>query len=354
MRTGVSKVVGSLSVLVVVGAMWVGVRPPASPPAPSELLYLQTRHGITALDTRSGSTALHARPARRPPATGRACSWPARSAAGRRSCAASTRRPGGRRRACRSSGATRCARSPARATPRCSYRPSRARTTSRPARRPAVPARRQGHDRARRRPLRRQRCRGISTSRATSSPRRSRPTASTIFALDYRPALSPDRYRVRRVDVGERHRQRRALERQGGARRHAGRRAHPGPLARRAAPLHALHRPGRPAACVRARAQPRRPDRRTASTCPFHSGGTRGRWRSRRRSTARTSTSPTPPTACSPTSTRTFLAVDRVAKIPVAKSSARRPCSDGPVSITATPGVGVRRPRVADHAGVAA
>ena len=57
MRLGVSRIVGSLSVLVVVGAVWAGARPPAAPPAPSELLYLQTRHGITALDTRNGSTA---------------------------------------------------------------------------------------------------------------------------------------------------------------------------------------------------------------------------------------------------------------------------------------------------------
>ncbi len=60
MRSSAFKLVSSLSALVLVGAIWIGARPPATPPAPSELLYLQTRTGITALDTRTGATAFSA------------------------------------------------------------------------------------------------------------------------------------------------------------------------------------------------------------------------------------------------------------------------------------------------------
>src|SRR5690349_11010310 len=60
MRGRASRIVGTVSMLAIAGVIWMGAQPPAAPPLPTQLLYLQTRHGITALDTRNGSTAFNA------------------------------------------------------------------------------------------------------------------------------------------------------------------------------------------------------------------------------------------------------------------------------------------------------
>ncbi|HZP28379.1 MAG TPA: hypothetical protein VFC99_05470, partial [Acidimicrobiia bacterium] len=202
MRAGWSRVLGSVSALVVVGAVWAGSRPPAAAPGPNELLYLQTRRGITALDTRNGSTAFtapHATPAgnwsrlfvagavgtdatlvrRLDPATGRTLESvqllghyrvQAVTGTGDQAVLVPVEKgedgePGG-------SG-----------TARTPYRPEGRATTE------LVVVRFDGSS------PRHLQLTGNVEPEAFSSD------GSTIFALDYRPALSPDRYRVRRIDV---------------------------------------------------------------------------------------------------------------------------------------------------------
>jgi hypothetical protein len=195
--------VSALSVLVIAGAVWMGSRPPAAPPAPSELLYLQTRHGITALDTRSGSTTFTAPGAtasgnwsrlfvatpaaggtstlvsRLDPATGRTLETV--QVLGRYNVRAVTRTgdeavlvpvdPGDKDEPL---GAT---------ASKTSYRPEGRATTE------LVVVRFDGSS-----PQHLQLTGNIEPEAFSAD-------GSTIFALDYRPALSPDRYRVRRVDV---------------------------------------------------------------------------------------------------------------------------------------------------------
>jgi hypothetical protein len=191
-----------MSVLVIAGAVWMGAQPPAGPPEPSELLYLQTRHGITALDTRTGSTAFTAPGAtasgnwsrlfvatpaggnstlvsRLDPATGRTTQTV--QVLGRYTVRAVTRTgdeavltqvengEGGE------AAGTTSAKTP--------YRPEGRADTE------LVVVRFDGSA------PRHLQLTGNVEPEALSSD------GSTIFALDYRPALSPDRYRVRRVDA---------------------------------------------------------------------------------------------------------------------------------------------------------
>jgi hypothetical protein len=194
--------VGTLSVLVIAGAIWMGARPPAAPPLPTELLYLQTRHGITALDTRSGSTAFTAPGAtasgnwsrlfvatpapggatlvsRLDPATGRTAETV--QVLGRYTVRAVTRRGdaavlvpvekgGGKQ----SLGA---------ASAKTAYRPEGRATTE------LVVARFDGTS-----------PQHLSLT-GNIEPEAFSSDGSTIYALDYRPALSPDRYRVRMIDA---------------------------------------------------------------------------------------------------------------------------------------------------------
>ena len=194
------KIAGSLSALVLVGAVWVGARPPATPPAPSELLYLQTRTGITALDTRTGSTAYTAPGAtaagnwsrlfvttpvsggstlvdRLDPATGQTAE--SVQLVGRYTVRAVTRTgdaavlmPTEKQDAHGKSGAR-----------GASYRPDGRSTTE------LVVVRFDGST-----PVHLNLTGNIEPEAFSSD-------GTTIYALDYRPALQPDRYRVRRIDV---------------------------------------------------------------------------------------------------------------------------------------------------------
>ena len=137
-------------------------------------------------------------------------------------------------------------------------RDGRRRHQARPQR--AVPAEGTGDDRARRRALRR---------RPAAAPRahrqhRARGLLDRRFD-DLRPRL-PARDEPRPLPRAPHRRrhvrdQRRAVERQGGPGRHAGRRADTVAVTRRHAPLHALHDPRGRSEVLRPRAQPRRPDR---------------------------------------------------------------------------------------------
>src|SRR5689334_10633142 len=202
MRGRASRIVGTLSVLVIAGAIWMGAQPPAAPPQSTELLYLQTRHGITALDTRSGSTAFTAPGAtpsgnwsrlfvatpagsnstlvsRLDPATGRTAETV--QVLGRYTVRAVTR--GGDEAVLvpveKDNAGERLGASSA----KVAYRPEGRATTE------LVVARFDGSS------PRRLQLTGNIEPEALSSD------GSTIYALDYRPALSPDRYRVRMIDV---------------------------------------------------------------------------------------------------------------------------------------------------------
>jgi len=190
------KVVSSVSAVVLVGAIWIGARPPATPPAPSELLYVQTRTGITALDTRTGSTAFTAAGAtaagnwsrlfvatpagahsttvnRLDPATGR--SIESVQVLGRYQVRTVTRNGDAAVLVPAEKEAARTSNAP--------YRPEGRAATD------LVVVRFDGSA-----PVHLKLTGNIEPEAFSAD-------GTTIFALDYRPALQPDRYRVRRIDV---------------------------------------------------------------------------------------------------------------------------------------------------------
>jgi hypothetical protein len=200
MRSTVSKIVGSLSVLVIAGAMWVGARPPAAPPAPSELLYLQTRHGITALDTRSGSTAFTA------PGATAAGNWSRLFVAGPAGAGSTLVR-----RLDPATGQTAesvqvVGHYTVRAVTRTGDAAVLVPTEPGEGNEPPGPTTKPYHPEGRATTeLVVVRFDGSAPVHLNLTgniePEAFSADGSTIFALDYRPALSPDRYRVRRVDV---------------------------------------------------------------------------------------------------------------------------------------------------------
>jgi hypothetical protein len=335
MRTGVSKVVGSLSVLVIAGAMWVGVRP-ASPPAPSELLYLQTRHGITALDTRSGSTAFTA------PGATAAGNWSRLFVAGPAGAGSTLVR-----RLDPATGQTAesvqvvghyAVRSVTRTGDAAVLVPTEPGEDNEPPGPTAKPYHPGGRATTELVVVRFDGSAPVHLDLTGNiEPEAFSADGSTIFALDYRPALSPDRYRVRRVDVGSgvvsdvpsNDKEVRG-DMQGVARTQAlspdGRRLYtlytvPGAQPR--AFVHVLSLDAQTANCVDLPV-PFGRDTGSMALTPSVDG-------------TRLYVADAAHGVLADIDT-TFLTVDRVAKIPVAKSSAGRPGSDGPVSITATPG----------------
>jgi hypothetical protein len=190
-----------VSVVVIAVATWVGMHPTTSTPAPSQLLYLQTRRGITALDTSNGSTAftaagatasgdwsrlLVAKPVaggstrvdRLDPATGRTVE--SVQVLGRYAVKTVTRSGDEAVLMPAEKGDDD---EPLGASSGAPYRPEGRATTE------LVVVRFDGSS-----PLH-LRLPGNIEPEALSTD------GSTVFALDYRPALSPDRYRVRRVNL---------------------------------------------------------------------------------------------------------------------------------------------------------
>ena len=196
MHTRRYRIVGNVAALVVAGAVLAGTQIPSAPPAPGQLLYLQTRSGITALDTRSGDTAYTA-----PHATASG-SWSRLVVAGdvgQGSTLVEALDPAtGRTQESVQVLGHYAVRSVARAGDQAVLVPAegnRRHVTNAPYR-----------------PAGRATTELVVVRFDGSSPRRLNLTGniepeafstdgSTIFALDYRPASSPDRYRVRRIDV---------------------------------------------------------------------------------------------------------------------------------------------------------